>query len=155
MCLHVHTNTCTQMRIKTQSSILKMVFIVVILLPQEPTGSLGLIRENACEDPHLSNPLNLFHVCLLSVMCGRRCPSCCFLSPCSGSPSLLLSDLWRWATCKENFPLEKSNYSNCNWGCSPAGLSHKSSLLSARLVTLHCKLELLLLSLNRTWIKAV
>lgn len=78
VCLHVHTNLCTQKQIKAQSSIFKMLFTVVILLLPEALGSLGLIHENACRDPHLSNPLCLFSVFLLGVMC-------CFLSPCSGS----------------------------------------------------------------------
>lgn len=43
VCLHVHANMCTQMQIKTQSSIFKMLFLAVILLLPEPTGSLGLI----------------------------------------------------------------------------------------------------------------
>ena len=59
-CVCFHVQTCTQMQIKTQSSIFKMLFVVVILLLPEAMGSLGLIHENACRDPHLLDPLDLF-----------------------------------------------------------------------------------------------
>jgi len=45
VCACMYTQTCTQMRIKTQSSVFKMLLMAVILLLPEPTGSLRLICE--------------------------------------------------------------------------------------------------------------
>lgn len=43
ICLPVRTNMCTQIPVKTQSSIFKMLFMVVILLLPEPKQNLPLI----------------------------------------------------------------------------------------------------------------